>query len=534
MNKIEQGDKYSTSLSMVELVFESSKLVVKILPILTMAVLSKEQEIKDKHFAKIGVEMRLFFEKRGGLFPKFGQLLSHRQDLFPEALCRELLPLTEKVPSFDGLVAQSILEKEVPHLKLKQFDLTPVGAASIAQVHRAVLSTGEEVAIKIQRPQVEQQIKRDLKNLQSFVKIIDFLHVLPPLQDIFEEFKSWMLDQELHFLKEAQNLARAAKPSSFSPVFDTNIPMQNLIPKVYPKYCTDRVLVMQFMKGRTLSNIAKIQDLPLPERKQIVIQALRSFMKQFVVDGFFQADPHLSNLIQTEKGELFFIDWGLVSEFSNQNAIHLLRMYRGFIFKDANLCWDGVTRLMKMSEVDKRKITPFFKRIFAKFASDSRFMLDRPYREAGAEFLIALMHVIVKYKIYIPAEASLAFKTMATTDAVYTSVCPEVTIRDMLEPALDISQLFITKLMAESGIVNLILEKGAGTDGTQMSAKINEWKNMPLVGDWVIKFFNQMKLIDAQQNIEDLLNNEKLLKMRLRQIQEIENLWLSLQTPEEI
>jgi ubiquinone biosynthesis protein len=525
----------STRTEKVTLLLSTCALLLFLIPRFICLIFIRKPETREHVLRSIGKRLRIYFETRGGLFPKFGQLISHRQDIFPAALCEELLPLTEKVPAFDSAIARSIINQESPQLSISTFETTPLGSASIAQVHKAVLTDGSSVAIKVQRPNIETEIRRDLRQLQFFVRLFDGLGILPKLQEIFIEFKTWLLDQELDFLKEVANLEKAAKPLSFRPFFDTNLPMQTHVPKVYPQFSTSKVLIMEFIDGRTLSSIATKQDLTMLERKEIVISALREFLSQFVLGNFFQADPHLSNLILDNRTkQIYFLDWGLVGTFSNFQALSLLRMYRGFVFRNSNVCWDGVTSLMQMSDHDKRRIKKEFKQLFYKFNADTAFALDRPYREVGSEFLTTLMRMLIAHRIDIPSEASLAFKTMATTDAVYTAVYPELTVRDMFATCLEVSQLFVTKIWSESGLINLLLEKSVHLDSNEAIDITHDMRRLPLFGSVVKEKIEELKIIDSEHNIDELIENTTELNIRLQQIEEIENLWLSLQTPHEI
>ena len=238
------------------------------------------------------VRLRLALEELGPTFIKFGQVLSSRRDLLSDDIYWELCKLQDGVPPFDGELAKTIIETELknplPSL-FSTFDPTPVGGASVAQVHRATLPDGTKVAVKVQRPDIEKVIELDLAILHDFARFAD-KHV-PDLSGmnpvgVVGEFSATLL-KELDFTHEAGDAER------FHKQFQGNSRIK--IPRIYRDLSTPRVLTMEFISGLSVKDPEVLRQEGIDPKA--LAESLTDLIYQQVFDfGFFHGDPHPGNM----------------------------------------------------------------------------------------------------------------------------------------------------------------------------------------------------------------------------------------------
>ncbi|GJM83555.1 hypothetical protein HMSSN139_60510 [Paenibacillus sp. HMSSN-139] len=263
--------------------------------------------------------IRLVLEELGPTFVKVGQLASTRSDLLPEAIIQELVKLQDQVPPFPAEEARGILEAELhqPLAELLQsFEETPLAAASIGQVHRARLITGEPVAIKIQRPGITPVIELDLDILQHLTTLANkrwswvSRYQIPQM---VEEFAR-SIRAELDYGFEGRNMEKIRRQFKA----DEGI----YIPGVHWSLTTSRVLTMDFVEGEHLNRLLAIDELGY-DRKELAERLVNALLRQIFEGGFFHADPHPGNLLVTREGKLAFIDFGMVGRLSGEMKDHL-------------------------------------------------------------------------------------------------------------------------------------------------------------------------------------------------------------------
>ena len=268
----------------------------------------------------------------GPTFIKIGQLLSTRHDLLPVTYVRELEHLQDRVPPFDGELAKAILRQELgcePEEAFAAFDSTPMSAASIGQVHRARLHSGEQVIVKIQRPALEERIRLDLSVLRwlsgrfSAMKLGRQLPLLKNIDyvPIVDRFGADLFAQ-IDFVQEARNLERFRRNfASFVGV---------TAPKPFWELTTSRVLTEELIEGVKFNDFEGIAAMGV-DFDAVARIGVRAFIKQVLEDGFFHADTHPGNVLVKANGEVAYIDFGMVDTFEPElrNAmaalfVHLL------------------------------------------------------------------------------------------------------------------------------------------------------------------------------------------------------------------
>jgi ubiquinone biosynthesis protein len=284
--------------------------------------------------ASQGARLRLALEELGPTFVKFGQLLSAREELFPEDVIAELRKLQDSVPPFSGTQARGIIEEELGGSVAQlfaSFEETPFAAASMAQVHGASLADGTFVIVKVQRPQIERVIEADLEILFFLARMLRD-HVpesrrYDPL-GLVEEFAQ-TVSQELDFRREGYNADRFRENFADTP--------EVYVPRIFWELSSRRVLTM----GRSTGHRADAAHPADPgERRRMADTLLRLFLTQLFEHGFFHGDPHPGNVFVMEDGRVCFHDFGIVGRLSPGDQEHLRQLFLALIARDAEWMTD--------------------------------------------------------------------------------------------------------------------------------------------------------------------------------------------------
>lgn len=257
----------------------------------------------------IPLRIRKVLEELGPAYIKLGQMLSTRPDLVGMDIAEELQKLRDNTPvtPFEEIkkVIETELESPIEDI-YSEIDETPLGSASIGQVYKARLkATGEEVAIKVQKPNSYEVIKSDVQIMKFLATRIDrFLsrtrtYNLPAMVSEFER----SIFKELNYMEEVMNMQNLSK--NFRTVRYIKIP------KAYTDYCSSKVITMELIKGVEVTDLVE-GDYPDIDKKKIANYGVKSYFKQIMIDGFFHADPHPGNLIVTENNRLCYIDEGMM------------------------------------------------------------------------------------------------------------------------------------------------------------------------------------------------------------------------------
>ncbi|MBN2244718.1 MAG: ABC transporter, partial [Candidatus Aminicenantes bacterium] len=359
--------------------------------------------------------IRLILEDLGPTFIKIGQIMSLRPDLLPKDLVRELSKLQDQVAFVDEEQIRLIIEKETGH-KIEDifsvFDPSPFAAASLSQVHRAVLKKeGRIVSVKVQRPGIEKRMVVDLDILEA---IADRLH------ERSEELKLYNvpklvrvtrknLMREIDFTKEARNIkiARSFK----SPVY---------IPEVFENYCSKKILVTEFIHGAKLS---EAESEILTDPKGIAKQGLNTAIKQILEDGFFHADPHPGNLIISAEKGLCLVDWGMAGRLTERDRYELIDLISAIVNKESDKLTESLLRLtQKYIELDERTLERDLLGILDEFFSG-------PIREMNiGQLLLAIVDVLRNYRLVLPSDLVIMIKALVTAEGSARVVYPDLDV----------------------------------------------------------------------------------------------------------
>ncbi|MEJ2254932.1 MAG: AarF/ABC1/UbiB kinase family protein [Nitrospirota bacterium] len=370
--------------------------------------------------------VRETIEKLGPTFVKFGQFLSIRPDLVPPEFCEELRKLQDEVPPFSFEFARAEIEKELGHAYTEifsEFNKAPVASASVSQVHRARLKTGEEVAVKVQRPGVREKMETDILIMLSLAALME--RFIPSVRTnrprmLVKEFSRWT-DRELDFSKEGKNAIQ------FSYCFKDYPRIK--FPKVFLRYTTEKVLVMEFIKGVNILEVPREEA----ERKAIAHLVADSMLKQIFVDGFFHGDPHPGNLFLVEGNTVAYLDFGIVGYLTRELREWSFDILYGIAERDVNRIIDSFLELcnVNVEEVD----VPSYRREINEVLSEVYVC-----EIAGIPFTCTLerfLNTSLGFGIDVPRDFVIMSKALATLEGTCMSLAPEIRIAEYLEPFVE-------------------------------------------------------------------------------------------------
>ena len=360
----------------------------------------------------------------GPTFIKLGQILSSRPDILPKDFIDELTQLQDRAAPMPVELVFQLIEKGLgkpAHQLFASIEATPLASASIAQVHRARLSSGEDVVVKVQRPFIEEQIKSDtdlLSWLARFLEgVVEETGIYTPT-GIVAEFRSAML-LELDFENEARNIDDFAKNHQGRPLV--------VVPKLYRELSSRTVITLEELKGRKLKDV--LDDRQLPGRKQLARHILDASFNQLFKDGLFHGDPHPGNLIVLEGNRLGLIDFGLVGRLTKGMQESIILLVLAISLKDP----DTVARLLYKVGVPDGRIN------LHQFRHDIHDILERflglKLSEVDSgELMSELVDLAMKYKIKIPREYAVLSKAAATTEGIIRQLDPDLDVTEVALP----------------------------------------------------------------------------------------------------
>jgi ubiquinone biosynthesis protein len=355
--------------------------------------------------------------KLGPTYVKLGQFLSLRPDLIPVDWCTEFKKLQDQVPPFSFAQVKQVLENELGRDYAEifsEFDETPVAAASISQVHRARLRTGEEVAVKVQRPGIQEEMVSDILIMMFFAELLE--RFVPSLRKnrpvmLIREFSRWT-DSELYFRQEGKNALHFAYHFKNYPGVS--------FPRIYRDFTTRKVLVMEYLKG---VNVLKASPGEI-DRRVVARLIADSMLKQILVDGFFHGDPHAGNIFLLKNNTIAYLDCGIVGYLPEDMRAWTLDILYGMSEGKITRITDSFLELCNVNGGDVDLVN--FRRRMNEVLSELHII-----KSAGIPFSTMMERMLntgLDFGIAIPNEFVVMSKAITTLEGTCLSLDPEINI----------------------------------------------------------------------------------------------------------
>jgi len=372
---------------------------------------SERKTLRAKEFTKLLVDL-------GPAFIKAGQALSTRPDIVPPIVLEELAQLQDQLPGFESKLAMACIEEDLEDNIsniFSEIEEEPISAASLGQVHKAILKSGEKVAVKIQRPGLREQITLDLyivRNIAIWFKN-NIGIIRSDLVALIDELGKRIFE-EMDYINEANNAEK------FKELHRTNCKIA--VPKIYRNATSRRVLTMEWIDGIKLTNIDAVKKLGIDPNEMIEIGVSCS-LQQLIEHGFFHADPHPGNILAMEDGRLCYLDFGMMSDITQESRIGLIRAVVHLVNRNFDkLSYDFVQLGFLSEEVDLKPIAPAFESVFT---SALEIGVNKMDFKAVTDDMSGIMY---KFPFKLPPYYALIIRSLITLEGIALSVDPNFKI----------------------------------------------------------------------------------------------------------
>jgi predicted unusual protein kinase regulating ubiquinone biosynthesis (AarF/ABC1/UbiB family) len=371
-----------------------------------------------------GVQLRKILTKLGPTYIKVGQALSTRPDLVPPAYLEELATLQDQLPSFANEIAYQFIEEELgahPEEIYAEISSDPIAAASLGQVYKGKLKTGEKVAIKVQRPDLMGKITLDIyimRRLASWAKQ-NIKRIRSDLVAITDELASRIFE-EMNYVHEGHNAELFAQLYGHFP--------EIYVPKIYWRYTGRRVLTMEWIEGIKLTNIKEVQAQGI-DATHLVEIGVQCSLRQLLEHGFFHADPHPGNLLAMADGKLAYLDFGMMSNIKPYQRYGLIEAVVHLVNRDfEGLAYDYVKLEFLKPDTDLTPIIPALTKVFNNALGASVAELNfKSITDQMSEMMYEL-------PFRVPAYYALIIRSMVTLEGIAIGIDPNFKVLSKAYP----------------------------------------------------------------------------------------------------
>ena len=364
-----------------------------------------------KEFSELLVDL-------GPAFIKAGQALSTRPDLVPPVLLEELAQLQDQLPGFDSGLAMACIEEDLSEpidQVFEQLDLEPISAASLGQVHKGKLKNGQQVAVKVQRPGLREQITLDLYMVRNIAAWLNrnVRLIRSDLVALIDELGKRVFE-EMDYINEAENAEKFRKLHLGNP--------RIAVPRIFHEATSRRVLTMEWIDGVKLTNLNAVRELGIDPDEMIEV-GVNCSLQQLLEHGFFHADPHPGNLLALADGRLCYLDFGMMSEVSRESRTGLIQAVVHLVNRNFNkLSNDFVTLGFLAEDVNLEPIVPAFETVFSQALEQGVSRMD--FKSVTDD----MSGVMYKFPFKVPAYYALIIRSLVTLEGIALSVDPEFKI----------------------------------------------------------------------------------------------------------
>lgn len=355
-------------------------------------------------------------ETLGPTFVKLGQVLSTRPDLLPEPYLIALARLQDSIAPFPFEEAQQLIESELQVRISKAFqeiDPKPIATASLGQVHRAILRNGRPVVVKVQRPNIRDQVRTDLEVLVEIATFLDKHTEIGKrhrFADMLDEFAR-VLQQELDYRLEAQNLEIVGQNlAAFERI---------VVPAPVMDYTTSRVLTMDYVRGRKITTLSPLARTEI-NGCELAEELFRAYFKQVLTDGIFHADPHPGNVFLTDDGRLALLDLGMVSRISPPMQERLLQLLLAIGEGRGDAAADMLAQIGQKGEDFEG---PAFRQKTADVVLRQQGLAMKDVRVGRV--MIRMIQIAAEHDVRVPPELTMLGKTLLSLDEISRTLDPE-------------------------------------------------------------------------------------------------------------
>ena len=388
-------------------------------------------------------------EKMGPTFIKFGQLLSSRPDLLPEPYLKALTRLQDKVKPFPYTEVEKIVASELGTRISKAysfFDENHLAAASLGQVHVAALRDGRAVVVKVQRPEIRQQIAEDFEVLEEIASFFDEHTEIGKryrFGKILAEFKSKLLE-ELYYQRELSNLTTLANNLKQFKHIQVPLPV--------PNYSSRHVLTMDYVTGAKITALSPLVLLDI-KGEMLAEELFQAYLKHVLVDGFFHADPHPGNIFLTDDGCLALLDLGMIGRLTVNMQENLLRLLMAVSEGNGE---EAVKIILRISETSDDFDEANFRKRANDFISQQR---DQTLQHNLGNALLLMSRAAAETGLYVPSELTILGKTLLQLEVVGKTLFPKFKPNDSLRRNVaEIMRHRMLKAGSPGNVLNSVME----------------------------------------------------------------------------
>ncbi len=408
----------------------------------------RKERLKRLHAGNAVLLRERMIEMRGVLI-KIGQFLSSRVDILPEEYTNELSKLQDQVPPADirDIMKRVIEEIGPPEEVFSSFDETPIASASLGQVHRATLTSGEPIAVKVQYPGIDEVIAADIRTFRFIIRLLKVFYKRINLDVIYSEF-SRIIHEELDYIQEGKNAEAFARNFAGNPKIK--------IPKVYWPFTTSRVLTLEFLDGAKITDLAVI-DAQGIDRLEVARTLAEAYCQMFFVDGLFHGDPHPGNIFVRRGPEIILVDFGMVDRISPPKKEGLKRAFTAIVDRDSL----GLVRaLVDMGFIplsrDIQPMVQFVGRLMEKYRdiSPSEFKA-MDIEEMGNDIMEALQ---LSPSIQVPNDFILIGRVMGILNGLGAQLDPDTNIIEIATPFA--RRFIMARELSASGLFKQMIISG--------------------------------------------------------------------------
>ncbi|MCP9293265.1 MAG: AarF/ABC1/UbiB kinase family protein [Planktothrix agardhii LY1] len=406
---------------------------------------------KVKTERKRAIQLRTILTEFGPAFIKVGQALSTRPDVMPTLYLDELTKLQDQLPPFSNEVAYQFIEEELgdhPDNIYAELSADPLAAASLGQVYKGKLKTGETVAVKVQRPGLSESIALDIYILRTLAQFAKkrFKFIRSDLVAIMDEFGE-RIYEEMDYNHEGRNAER------FKQLYG-NIP-DIYVPRIYWGYTGRRVLTMEWINGTKLTNLEEVTARGIDARYLIEV-GVQCSLRQLLEHGFFHADPHPGNLLASPEGKLVYLDFGMMSEVKPYQRYGLLEAIVHLVNRDfEGLAKDYVKLEFLKPETDLNPIIPALAEVFSNALGAS--VAELNFKSITDQ----LSELMYEYPFQVPAYYALIIRSLVTLEGIAINVDPNFKVLSKAYPYVAKRLLTDPSVELRTSLKDLLFKDGS-------------------------------------------------------------------------